>query len=206
VSIGLMNLVTAAAWNKVLNLCFGTGLKDCWRFCKNGLEPSFHSRRTHVINSYYTLLYIYIYNIHIQMTQPAQLGILQNTKFIEPTTYERHTIRYIYIHRYACFPMFGGWHIACNGGEVFIGATKKGTKPGSVVSLKRCARNTANCWLLVPDISRYCLYIHAYSIPTPELSLNDICALWEGLKAPMIGFCWQICKKHRNRNTKDGGL
>jgi hypothetical protein len=150
--------------------------------------------------------YTYIYNIHIQMTQPAQLGILQNTKFIEPTTYERHTIRYIYIHRYACFPMFGGWHIACNGGEVFIGATKKGTKPGSVVSLKRCARNTANCWLLVPDISRYCLYIHAYSIPTPELSLNDICALWEGLKAPMIGFCWQICKKHRNRNTKDGGL
>ena len=32
------------------------------------------------------------------MTQPAQLGILQNTKFIEPTTYERHTIRYIYTH------------------------------------------------------------------------------------------------------------
>ena len=30
------------------------------------------------------------------MTQPAQLGILQNTKFIEPTTYERHTIRYIF--------------------------------------------------------------------------------------------------------------
>ena len=34
------------------------------------------------------------------MTQPAQLGILQNTKFIEPTTYERHTIRYIYIFTY----------------------------------------------------------------------------------------------------------
>ena len=65
VSIGLMNLVTAAAWNKVLNLCFGTGLKDCWRFCKNGLEPSFHSRRTHVINCYYTLLHIYIYIIYI---------------------------------------------------------------------------------------------------------------------------------------------
>ena len=139
------------------------------------------------------------------MTQPAQLGILQNTKFIEPTTYERHTIRYIYIyisiHRYACFPMFGGWHIACNGGEVFIGATKKGTKPGSVVSLKRCARNTANCWLLVPDISRYCLYIHAYSIPTPELSPNDICALWEG----MIEFARKCARNIGIETPKMGG-
>ena len=156
VSIGLMNLVTAAAWNKVLNLCFGTGLKDCWRFCKNGLEPSFHSRRTHVINSYYTLLYIYIYNIHIQMTQPAQLGILQNTKFIEPTTYERHTIRYIYIYTDThVFPCLVDDISLAMVVKYLLGPPKK--VPSQVVSLAwKDVRETlqiAGClFLIFPDI------------------------------------------------------
>jgi hypothetical protein len=154
VSIGLMNLVTAAAWNKVLNLCFGTGLKDCWRFCKNGLEPSFHSRRTHVINSYYTLLYIYIIYISRWLNQ-HNLGFYKTQSSLnQPHMSDIRYDIYIYTDTHV-FPCLVDDISLAMVVKYLLGPPKK--VPSQVVSLAwKDVRETlqiAGClFLIFPDI------------------------------------------------------